>query len=192
MLTPIQKPDEPLAPMLQADIEQHIADLKAEALRSLQVIQTGRHVAFAQYNMTDLSIILPDLSMWSDQSDYCLAGLYSMALHEIGHANDPQLRQPQPREYMWQAELFAWEWAIEHAIIWTVGSQTMLEISLGSYLLDWRAPDEFRDATYQLVARMRQQIGLLPIKRQGINLCANPKDILSRLQAGREWYEQAK
>lgn len=58
------------------------------------------------------------------------ARMYSLALHEIGHLVTRTLYQP-----VLFKEAEAWQWAKEHALLWTASMQTALRVGLRSYVV---------------------------------------------------------
>ncbi len=177
-----------LRELLPADIDHHTCTLGYEVKRSSQVLHS-------QVGIRERDIILPDLTMWTDQSDYFLAALYAISMHEIGHANDSVvIQQTTERKGMHEsglflAELTAWQWAYDNAVIWSQGCQTMLEMGLQSYAAEYSSPSTLETA-YRLIASGREQCGLPPCTLQQWMDCPDYQRITVHvLQTRREPYE---
>ncbi len=182
-----ERPPIDLRDLLPADIEQHTENLGYTVKRSSQVLHS-------QVGIIEQDIILPDLTMWRDQSDYFLAALYAISMHELGHANDPVVRSASktgkglPQSACFQSELTAWQWAYENAVVWSQGCQHMLEMGLQSYA-GFSTPS-LLEAAFDLILRGRAQSGLNVYTMTLDNWLSTPYEItVASLQSRQEPYE---
>ena len=54
---------------------------------------------------------------------------YWVLLHELGHANDPNIDSHSTL----RAEIYAWEWALNNTLVWTADAHAFMSYSLGTY-----------------------------------------------------------
>ena len=80
------------------------------------------------------------LPAWPGADETEQAVAYATVLHEIGHVYDSVVYSDGYRHNPMPAECAAWQWAIDHAIVWTKPMQTWLIKCLCSYVS--RCPTE--------------------------------------------------